>query len=168
LFSAFRYFFISFREIKKLDGTKSEKLEGLSTFWISRKLIQKSDKKLKQTGPKTISKKFSRIFFEINKFYYHCHLLVSFIKYNKLNGNFTHFLDINAVLLTYVLHHLRHHKHHYDHKTNHQPHWALQKWHNGERLPYLEKVEKENNYRGCFDTTVDKQETKKMINKMGQ
>jgi hypothetical protein len=31
----------------------------------------------------------------------------------------------------------------------------------------LKKVEKENNYRGCFDTTVDKQETKKMINKTG-
>jgi hypothetical protein len=51
-------------------------------------------------------------------------------------------LDIKALQLTYVLHHLGHHEDHYDHKTNHQTHGALQKWHNGERLPYLEKVEK--------------------------
>jgi hypothetical protein len=59
LFLAFRHFFISFWEIQKLDGSKSEKLEapfhellsfsnfGASSFWISRKLIHKSDKKLK-------------------------------------------------------------------------------------------------------------------------
>jgi hypothetical protein len=64
LFPAFRHFFISFREIQKLDGLKSEKLEapfhelpsfsllGQSNFWISRKLFHKSDKKLKQTPPK--------------------------------------------------------------------------------------------------------------------
>jgi hypothetical protein len=54
-------FFISFREIQKLDDPKSEKLKapfheflsfslsGLSNFWISRKLIYKNDEKLKQT-----------------------------------------------------------------------------------------------------------------------
>jgi hypothetical protein len=47
LFPAFHHFFISFREIQKLDGPKSEKLEasihellsfsllGPSSFWIS-------------------------------------------------------------------------------------------------------------------------------------
>jgi hypothetical protein len=60
---SFSSFVISFWEIQKLDGPKSEKLEapfhellnfsllGLSSFWISRKLIQKSDEKLKGTGP---------------------------------------------------------------------------------------------------------------------
>jgi hypothetical protein len=55
--------FISFWEIQKLDGSKSEKLEapfhellsfllfGPSSFWISQKLIHKSDKKLEQTPP---------------------------------------------------------------------------------------------------------------------
>jgi hypothetical protein len=63
LFSSFRHFFISFQTIQKLDDPKSEKLEALfhellnfslfepSSFWISRKLIQKSDEKLKQTPP---------------------------------------------------------------------------------------------------------------------
>jgi hypothetical protein len=61
--SSFLSFFISFREIQKLDDPKSEKLETpfhelLSflllepfSFWISRKLIHKSDEKLKQTPP---------------------------------------------------------------------------------------------------------------------
>jgi hypothetical protein len=64
LFPAFCYFFISFQKIQKLDGHKSENLEapshellsfsllGPSSFWISRKLIHKSDEKLKQTPPK--------------------------------------------------------------------------------------------------------------------
>jgi hypothetical protein len=59
----FVIFFISFQEIQKLDGSKSEKLKapfyellsfslsGPSSFWISRKLIHKSDEKLKQTPP---------------------------------------------------------------------------------------------------------------------
>jgi hypothetical protein len=53
------FIFISFQNIQKLDDSKSEKLEALfykllsfsslgsSNFWISWKLIQKSDKKLK-------------------------------------------------------------------------------------------------------------------------
>jgi hypothetical protein len=67
LFPVFHHFFISFREIKKLDDSKSEKLEapfhellsfsllGPSSFWISLKLIQKSGEKLKQTGPQSAS-----------------------------------------------------------------------------------------------------------------
>jgi hypothetical protein len=62
--SSFLSFFISFQEIQKLDGFKSEKLEtpfhkllrfsllGSSSFWIFQKLIQKIDEKLKQTCPK--------------------------------------------------------------------------------------------------------------------
>jgi hypothetical protein len=65
--SSFSSFFISFREIQKLNDSKNEKLEAHfheflnfllfrpSSFWISRKLIPKSDKKLKQTGPKAES-----------------------------------------------------------------------------------------------------------------
>jgi hypothetical protein len=57
------HFFISFWEIQNLDGPKSEKMESPfyellsfslsrpSSFWISRKLIHKSDEKLKQTPP---------------------------------------------------------------------------------------------------------------------
>jgi hypothetical protein len=63
LFLAFHQFFISFREIQKLDGLKSEKLKapfreflsfsllGPSNSWVSQKLIHKSDEKLKQTPP---------------------------------------------------------------------------------------------------------------------
>jgi hypothetical protein len=63
LFPAFHHFFISFREIQKLDGLKSEKLKapfhellnfsflGASSFCISQNLIEKSDEKLKQTPP---------------------------------------------------------------------------------------------------------------------
>jgi hypothetical protein len=60
------FFFISFQEIQKLDGPKSEKPEvpfhellsfsllEPSDFWISRKLIHISDEKLKQTPPKSV------------------------------------------------------------------------------------------------------------------
>jgi hypothetical protein len=59
LFTVSSHFFISFQEIQKPDGTKSEKLEvpfhellsflflGPSSFWIFRKLIHKNDEKLK-------------------------------------------------------------------------------------------------------------------------
>jgi hypothetical protein len=69
LFSAFRHFLFSFQEIKKLDGSKSEKLKapflellsfsflGSSSFWICQKLIQKSDEKVKQTCPKEMVEK---------------------------------------------------------------------------------------------------------------
>jgi hypothetical protein len=65
---SFLSFFISFWEIQKLDGPKSKKLEapfhellsfslsGLLSFSISRKLIHKSDEKLKQTPPLKIHK----------------------------------------------------------------------------------------------------------------